>query len=106
MPTVFSKFSRQNFPNFIADFIQDFRNSANGKDFFDTIENEYEKDILCDEEMQENKRRRLNKTNEEDIDYSNTNWGKFIVDPAVNDHQSRKGKLFRRRFRYYEYDKY
>ena len=33
------------------------------------------------------------------VDYSNTNWAKFIADDSINDPDSRKGKLFRRRFR-------
>ena len=33
------------------------------------------------------------------VDYTQTNWGKFLVDPEVKDPDSRKGKLFRRRFR-------
>jgi len=32
-------------------------------------------------------------------DYSQTNWGRFIVDPSVKDPHSKQGKLFRRRFR-------
>jgi len=31
--------------------------------------------------------------------FAETNWGKFILDPAVQDPYSRQGKLFRRRFR-------
>ena len=31
--------------------------------------------------------------------FAQTNWGKFILDPAVQDPYSRQGKLFRRRFR-------
>ncbi len=100
MPPVFSKFTRQNFPSFVCDFIRDFKNSVIGKELFDGILNEYEKQILCNDERQENKRQRINKTNEEDVDYSSTNWGNLIADPAVKDPESRKGKLFRRRFRY------
>ena len=32
-------------------------------------------------------------------DYGQTNWGKFLADPAVKDPSSPKGRLFRRRFR-------
>ena len=45
----------------------------------------------------EKKRRSFNR--EEQIDFSATNWARFIADPEVNDPQSRKDKLFRRRFR-------
>ena len=33
------------------------------------------------------------------VDFSQTRWGKFITDPEVKDFNSRKGRLFRRRFR-------
>ena len=36
----------------------------------------------------------------EPVDYSTTIWGQMLADPEIKDVDSRRGKLFRRRFRY------
>ena len=43
--------------------------------------------------------KRTRNRNEKYINYSNTNWGKFIRDPLIKVPTSSKGLLFRRRFR-------
>jgi hypothetical protein len=45
------------------------------------------------------KRTRVREKRRFATDYTQTNWGKFIEDPTVADPYSKKGKLFRRRFR-------
>ena len=40
------------------------------------------------------KQTRSRKISRFSVDYSLTNWGKFVVDPEVRDPDSRKGKLF------------
>lgn len=44
-------------------------------------------------------KRRKRKKDRFEIDFKETNWGKFISDPEVKDPWSVQGKLFRRRFR-------
>lgn len=36
----------------------------------------------------------------EPVDYSLTTWGQMLLDPETKDETTRRGKLFRRRFRF------
>ncbi len=108
MPNAFSKFlnsssfSANNFTDFISEFISDYRKSIDSSNFFEKIGSaEYERILREEERQSDNLKMRKKRTllTEENVDYNLTNWGRFISDPEVKDPDSRKGRLFRRRFR-------
>ena len=79
------------YDNLDEHFLQQWVQQHSG--FFDVFVDEQLLPIIVPKQTRSRKKSRFS------VDYSLTNWGKFVVDPEVRDPDSRKGKLFRRRFR-------
>ena len=103
MPTVFSKHvphAKNDFSAFVSEFINTFSSSSIGADFFEKVGIDEYNQLLREEERGRKKQRKSRSCfREEKVDYSATKWGRFIADPLVQEPDSNKGKLFRRRFR-------
>ena len=89
MPTLFSKpacLARNKFTEFVNEFVRSYQPSSVEREFYEQLAVEEYNRILREDNREAKKRKTRRSFNrEEQIDFSVTNWARFIADPEVND---------------------